>query len=226
MLGTKEGRKLTKYVHDYVVYDLETTGISSDNDSIVEIGAVRVRDGQVVDEYKTFVNPECHIPAEVSNINGINDDMVKDAPIMADVLPDFMDFIGNDILVGHNIRYFDNRFINRYAKELYGKVMSNDFVDTLLLSRDLFPDMKSHKLGTMIDYYKVEWLTAHRALDDAKMNQQVYECLGKDLEEKGIDTSRIKICPKCGESMHKRNGKYGEFWGCSGYPDCRYTENV
>jgi DNA polymerase III epsilon subunit family exonuclease len=119
MLGTKEGRKLTKYVHDYVVYDLETTGISSDNDSIVEIGAVRVRDGQVVDEYKIFVNPECHIPAEVSNINGITDDMVKDAPVMADVLPDFMDFIGDDILVGHNIRYFDNRFINRYAKELY-----------------------------------------------------------------------------------------------------------
>lgn len=226
MLGTKEGRKLTKYFHDYVVYDLETTGISTAHDRIVEIGAVRVRDGQIVDEFETFVNPECPIPAAASAVSGITDDMVKDAPVMEDVLPGFMDFIGNDIMVGHNIRSFDNRFINRYAREFYGKVPENDFVDTLLLSRELFPDMKSHKLTAMIEYYGVELLTAHRALDDAKMNQQVYECLGKDLEEKGIDTSRIKICPRCGESMQKRNGKYGVFWGCSGYPTCRYTENV
>lgn len=226
MIGINEGRKLTKYVHDYVVYDLETTGVSTENDRIVEIGAVRVRDGQVVDEFETFVNPECHIPEVASNVSGITDDMVKNAPTISQVLPDFMDFIEDDILVGHNIRIFDNRFISRAMKDMYGKVLANDYIDTLILSRDLFPDMRSHKLGTMIEYYGIRLLTAHRALDDAKMNQQVYECLGKDLEEKGIDTSRIKICPKCGESMRKRNGKYGEFWGCSGYPNCRYTENV
>ena len=226
MLSNTKGRKHDIYVPDYVVYDLETTGTSYQKDKILEIGAVKVRSGKVVDEFETLVNPECNIPYQVIQVNGIDNEMVEDAPVLTEVLPRFLDFIGDDVLVGHNIHNFDNRFLYRFCEQYFGKVPDNDYVDTLSLARGIFPDMKYHKLSDMIEYYGVELLTAHRALDDSKMNQQVYEHLGKDLERRGIDKSRFKICPRCGEPMRKRNGKYGEFWGCKGYPDCRYTEDI
>lgn len=226
MLASKKGKKHDIYVPDYVVYDLETTGVSYKDDKILEIGAVKVRGGEVVEEFSTLVNPESSIPADAVAVSGIDDDMVKDAPILIEVLPKFFDFISDDVLVGHNIHAFDNRFIYRFSEEYFGKVPDNDYVDTLSLARGIFPDMKHHRLADMITYYGVQLLTAHRALTDSKMNQQVYEHLGVDLDKIGIDESRIKRCPRCGEPMHKRHGKYGEFWGCEGYPDCRYTENV
>lgn len=195
-------------------------------DRILEIGAVKVRGGQIVDEFVSLVNPERRIPEDAFFVSGINDDMVKDAPILVEVLPRFYDFIGDDVLVGHNIHIFDNRFIYRFSEEYFGQVPDNDYVDTLYLSRGMFPDMKHHKLSDMVGYYGVDMLEAHRALSDSKMNQQVYEHLAVDLERIGIDESRIKKCPKCDEPMRKRHGKYGEFWGCEGYPDCRYTEDV
>lgn len=226
MLGKNKGRKLTEYVHDYTVYDLETTGVNVNKDRVVEIAAVKVRDGIVVDDFTSLVNPECKIPANAVDISGITDDMVKDAPKISQILPKFLEFIADDVLVGHNIHYFDNKFIYRFSEMISGKVPDNDYVDTLLLARGIFPDMKRHRLIDMIEYYDVQMLEAHRALSDSRMNQQVYECLGKDLNRIGIDESRIKKCPRCGEPMRKRNGKYGMFWGCSGYPDCRYTVDV
>lgn len=226
MLGSTKGKKHDIYVLDYVVYDLETTGTSFNNDMIVEISAVRVKNHEVVAEYSRLVNPERSIPDYVVSVHGITDDMVKGEPAIREILPEFLDFIGDDVLVGHNIHNFDNRFLYRFCKQYFGKVPDNDYVDTLSLARGIFPDMKHHRLADMIAYYGVELLTAHRALDDSKMNQQVYEHLGKDLGRRGIDKSRLKICPRCGEPMRKRKGKYGEFWGCEGYPDCRYTEDV
>lgn len=226
MLSSNKGRKRDVYVPDYVVYDLETTGTSYQKDNILEIGAVKVRGGKVVDEFETLVNPECNIPYQVIQVNGIDNEMVEDALVLSEVLPKFFEFIGDDVLVGHNIHLFDNRFIYRFSEEYYGKVPDNDYVDTLSLARGIFPDMKHHKLSDMIAYYGVELLKAHRALSDSKMNQQVYEYLGADLKKNGFDESRIKRCPRCGEPMRRRNGKYGEFWGCEGYPDCRYTEDI
>lgn len=226
MLSGSKGRKHDVYISDYVVYDLETTGVVWSRDMILEIGAVKVRGKKVIDEFSSLVNPECHIPYQAVQVSGIDDDMVKDAPILSEVLPQFFDFIGDDVLVGHNIHTFDNCFIYRFSEEYFGKVPDNDYVDTLYLSRRIFPDMKHHKLSDMVAYYGIDVLEAHRALSDSKMNQQVYEHLGIDLERIGIDESRIKECPRCGEPMRKRNGKYGEFWGCSSFPDCRYTEDI
>lgn len=226
MLGSNKGRKLDKYVPDYVVYDLETTGVVYSRDKILEIGAVKVRGGKVVDEFASLVNPECSIPYQAVMVSGIDDDMVKGAPILSEILPKFFEFIGDDVLVGHNIHNFDNRFIYRFSEECFGKVPDNDYVDTLHLARGIFPDMKHHKLSDLVDYYGIELRGAHRALSDSRMNQQVYEHLAVDLKRTGIDDSRIKRCPRCGEPMRKRNGKYGEFWGCEGYPDCRYTEDI
>nr|MCR4557036.1 3'-5' exonuclease [Saccharofermentans sp.] len=108
-------KSLLQYIPDYVIFDLETTGLDTDEDAIIEISALKVRDGSVVDEYSTLVNPGMHIPYEASCVNGIVDEMVKDAPETEKALKGFIAFIGNDVLVGQNIKRFDLKFIQRDA---------------------------------------------------------------------------------------------------------------
>ena len=106
---------------DYVLFDLETTGLSTENDQVVEISALKVTCGEITDEFSTLVDPGMHIPYQASCINGITDDMVKDAPDMEHALKDFISFIGNSVLVGHNIKRFDLGFIQRDAVRFFGK---------------------------------------------------------------------------------------------------------
>ena len=223
MLGNSKGSQKTEYVRDYVVFDLETTGISCYKDKVVEISAVKVVDGQVTDEFSTLVNPECPIPFFASQVNGITDDMVEDAPLFKDALMDLFDFAGDMVLVGHNIHAFDLRFIYRDSEDFYGKIPDNDYVDTLKISRICLPELKHHAVSDLCSYYGISFEGAHRALNDCRMNQQVYEKLGEVLAE---SLKSVRRCPKCGEILKRRNGRYGQFWGCSGYPDCRYTENA
>ena len=113
MLSNKKGKNLNKYVSDYVVFDLETTGMSPDKDEIVEISAIKVKDGEIVDEFSSLVNPGMPIPAGASSVNGITDDMVADAPGFEEVFELFLEFIGEEVLVGHNIAGFDMHFLYR-----------------------------------------------------------------------------------------------------------------
>ena len=110
MIGNR-GKRLSQYLGDYVVFDLETTGVRQGVDRIVEISAIRVRSHQPAGEYTTLADPEMHIPKAATAVNGITDEMVEGAPKMADAVQGFLDFIGNDILVGHNIHTFDLNFI-------------------------------------------------------------------------------------------------------------------
>lgn len=223
MLGLEKGRKLGKYIADYVVFDLETTGISAYTDEIIEIAAVKVRNGKVVDEFTTLVNPGMHIPAGASAVNGITDRMVKDAPTLQPVMESFLSFIEDLPLVGHNIASFDMKFIYRAVEEYWGKILSNDYLDTLYFARKMCPGLPKYRLVDLAEYYHISPEGAHRALNDCRMNQKVFELLGKERKN---STTIEKICPRCGETMQRRNGRYGEFWGCSGYPGCRYTENI
>lgn len=225
MLGNTKGKRLDKYVEDYVVFDLETTGISCIRDKAVEISAVKVLKGIVVDRFTTLVNPEMKIPFRASEVNHITDDMVKDAPVFEKALADFNTFAGDLILAGHNIHTFDMKFIQRDAKAYWGKTFTNDYIDTLVFARQRLPRLKNYKLTDLAGYYRIPAAGAHRALADCMINQQVFEKLGKEPE---VSASGIqgKMCPKCGQLMKKRSGRFGEFWGCSGYPDCRHTENV
>lgn len=218
-----KGKQRFEYVPDYVVFDLETTGTDCRNDKVVEISAVKVEDHQVVSEFSTLVNPECSIPAAASNVNGITDDMVADAPLFKDVLPEFIEFIGDLPLVGHNIHTFDLPFIYRDAEQYTEKVPSNDYVDTLPLARMCLPNREKYRLTDLADHFEITVENAHRALGDCRMNQKVYEELGKILES---GTVTIKTCPDCGSVMVKRSGQYGPFWGCSGYPNCKHTEKI
>lgn len=213
----------SEYIPDYVVFDLETTGFSWKSDEVIEISAITVNGHKVVSEFTTLVNPGRAIPYQASRVNGITDDMVKDAPGFETALADFLKYAGNHVLVGHNIHAFDLKFIERDCRRYFGKVPKNDYIDTLKLAKACLPQLAHHKLTDLAEHYGISIQGAHRALNDCRMNQAVYECLGKEL---GKNLSQMKKCPRCGGFMQKRNGKFGTFWGCGGYPSCRYTENI
>ena len=153
MLGNTKGRLLNKYVPAYVLYDLETTGISCNYDEVIEISAIRVRNGVVSEEFSSLVNPGRPIPYAASCVNHITDDMVAGAPDFAEVLQEFLDFAGDDILVGHNINGFDMKFLYRDCEKFFGQTLSNDYVDTLKLSRICIPGLSHYRLGDLAEYY-------------------------------------------------------------------------
>ena len=228
MLGNTQGKLLNEYIEDYVVFDLETTGVSPYNDEVIEISAVKARKGKVVEEFSQLVNPKRTIPFAASRVNNITDDMVSDAPFFDEVLRHFLEFVGEDVLVGHNIQSFDMKFIYRDCERYFHQLITNDYVDTLILAKRCFPEWRHRRLGDLADYYGISTQGAHRALADCRMNQRVFELLGKEMntETKITLDSNVKTCPLCNLPLKKRNGRYGEFWGCTGFPNCRYTENI
>ena len=122
----KQGTRLSGYRPDYVVFDLETTGLSPVSDGIIEISAVKVENGKVTDSFSTLVNPGRRIPAAATRVNGITDQMVKDAPGLKEALDQFLSFIGDQVLVGHNIHSFDMGFFIYVMEELYKTRLGNE----------------------------------------------------------------------------------------------------
>lgn len=227
-MAFKKGKLLNIYTKDYVVFDLETTGLSPIDDEIIEISGIKVRSGQALEEFTSLVNPNRPIPVAATNINGITDDMVKEAPYMGCVLEQFLQFIGNDILVGHNIHSFDMQFLyNGAARELHREI-SNQYIDTLYLAKSCLPRLPRHRLTDIAAYFKIDIKGAHRALNDCNINLQCYEQLGCLLlaNPGGTAEQPVSSCPKCGGILMKRKGKFGEFWGCGNFPQCRYTKNI
>lgn len=163
---------VSKPVKDYVVIDTETTGLSAQRDFIIEIAALRIKNGYIVDKFQTLVNPNIMIPKASIKIHGITDDMVATAPQIDEVLPQFLKFIGNDILIGHNIT-FDLRFINSYLDHN----IDNKIIDTMRISRDKLPNLPNHKLLTLIQHFKLSQSQEHRSLSDCIFTYQVYEML-------------------------------------------------
>ena len=215
------GKRLSKYVDNYVVFDLETTGISAVKDDIIEISALKVKNHEQVETFSRLVNPRRPIPAGATKVNGITDEMVQSEPGLEFILPEFLDFIDGEILIGHNIQSFDLLFLNRAADEVCRKAVLNDFIDTLFMARALLPGLSRHRLTDLADYFKISSEGAHRAFNDCVMNQICYEHMGKLLKD-----ADIPVCPRCGGELTKRNGKFGPFYGCSNYPACRYTKNI
>ena len=220
----KRGNRLSGYRSDYVVFDLETTGLSPEIDEIIEISAIKVKKGKVEGHFSTLVNPNRRIPAAASQVNGITDEMVKDAPKLKDALESFLSFIGKEILVGHNIHSFDMKFLNHAMEELYGKNVSNDYIDTLYMARSCLK-LSHHRLTDLAAYFHISTEGAHRALNDCMMNQKCYEEMGKLMKETGSQLPETESCPRCGGQLMKRSGRFGTFYGCSNFPRCRYTRN-
>lgn len=171
----------------FVVFDIETTGLSKERDMITEIGAVKVESGKIVDRFSTFVNPERPISAEITKLTGITDEMVADAPVIADILPDFLEFCKDTVLVAHNAP-FDTGFI-RVAAERYGLgEIEHTIVDTVELSRTLLPELSKHKLDIVCEHLGVELKGHHRAVNDAEATAEVFLKFLDMLAEKEIYT--------------------------------------
>lgn len=166
---------------EFVVFDIETTGLSNRTCGITEIGAVLVRKGEVLARYNTFVNPEMPIPEEVVRLTGISDDMVKDARVIAEVLPEFLAFVGDRLLIAHNAD-FDIGFIREAAKRCE-LPFENAYLDTLALSRHINTDLKSHKLNILADYFGLGGFNHHRASDDAEMLAMIFFCMQDKMRE-------------------------------------------
>ena len=170
----------------YCVLDLETTGLSFRTEKITEIGIMKVKNGEVIDEFSCFVNPEKPIPQRVVEVTNITDDMVKDAETIDTVLPQVLEFVGDSVLVAHNAD-FDIGFLKYNAKQL-GLSLENTYLDTLRLSKELFPEFKKYKLGIIADKLGIVVEVAHRALDDVDTTVKVLNVMIGMLKENGIKT--------------------------------------
>lgn len=151
----------------FVVFDTETTGFSPARDRIVEIAAVRFRNGKVLGEKKWLINPGRSIPGWATRVHGISTEMVRDEPAFKDVYAEFVDFIGDSVLIAHNAR-FDIRFLSQEVRRAGCDLPKNQVIDSLGLFRRWFPESKSHTLKALVDYTKVSADQFHRALADSR----------------------------------------------------------
>ncbi len=171
---------------EFVVFDIETTGLSPVTCKITEIGAVKIKNGQVLERYNTFVNPECPIPEEIVKLTSITDEMVADARTIDAVLPEFLEFVGDRLLIAHNAG-FDISFI-RAAAKAQGIPFGNVYLDTLALSRYLNPELKSHKLDVLAKHYKLGDFHHHRACDDAEMLAAIFFGMAEQLKKADVNS--------------------------------------
>ena len=170
----------------YVVFDLETTGFSPSQNRIIEIGAVKVKNGEIVDRFSQFVNPKEPIPFKIENLTGINDNMVINEPEISEVLPKFLDFCEGAIMVAHNAE-FDMSFIEKNA-QLLNLPCEFTVVDTVAISRILLPELGKHKLNNIAKHLGISLENHHRAVDDAEATAEIFLRFIEMLEEKEICT--------------------------------------
>jgi DNA polymerase-3 subunit alpha (Gram-positive type) len=169
----------------YIVFDVETTGLSVVNNQLIEIAGVKIDNGKEVDRFARLINPHVPIPYHITQLTHIDDSMVKDAPTIEEVLPEFITFIGDAVLVAHNAR-FDMGFLYAACRKQGIMEPTNPVLDTLELGRILFPTMKNHRLNTFADKYKVSLDNHHRAVDDAVALGGILMGMIKDASDRGI----------------------------------------
>lgn len=172
-----KGSSVPRYLSDYCVLDLETTGVFVTSAEIIEISAIRVRGGNVVAEFSQLVNPGCKIPAAATAVNNITDVMVKDAPLLKEVIDDFLAFVGTDVILGYNNAGFDMNLVYDKVMFLRGKAFGNDYIDLMHAARRTLPELENHKLETLSKYYGLDTKGEHRALKDCYLTKDCYEKL-------------------------------------------------
>jgi len=179
-----KGKIINGFPSDYTVVDIETTGLSPDRCEIIEISALKVRNNKIVSQFSSLVKPTVNIPPFISRLTGITDEMVFSAPQICDVLPEFMNFVENDLILGHNVN-FDINFLYDNWKKHFKKDFTNDFVDTMRLSR-AYCKLSSHRLKYLAKHYNISTKGHHRALVDCEITYKIYNCI------------KIEVCQNAG----------------------------
>ncbi len=167
----RKGSHLKVLPSEFCIIDIETTGFDSQNDAIIELASLRIRNNKIVEEFSTLVNPHIQMPPFIISTTNITNEMVKMAPDLEIVLNAFLNFVGDDVLFGHNIN-FDINFIYDYCLQIYDKNFCNDYVDFLSIAKSKLT-LNNYKLVTIADYLGVNSLGVHRALKDCKI---LFEC--------------------------------------------------
>lgn len=174
-----------KKANRYVAIDIEATGLNPKLERIIEIGAVKVVDGEIVEEYQQLVDPKRKLEDRIIEITGIKDEDLKEKPVIGQIIGDFLEFVGDDCILGHSIM-FDYAFLKRAAVN-GGFTFDKNGIDTLKIARNYFPKMENKRLGYLCEQFQIP-IKAHRALEDAKATAMLYEELCKRCEEVGRES--------------------------------------
>ena len=177
-----------KIISDYCVIDTETTGLSSYYDEIIEVGILKIRDGKVVDQYSQLIKPNNAIDDFITYLTGITNKMLVNQPSIKDVEGEILDFLGDDIIVGHNTS-FDIRFLNASFKE----TLKNEYMDTMIFSRKIYPQLPHHRLSDLAKFLNLS-NSQHRALADCTTTYQLYETIKSTMDERGLKLSNLWQC--------------------------------
>jgi len=169
----------------YVALDIETTGLDPVKNKIIELAAIRVEDGVVTEKFSELVNPREWISGFITELTGITNDMLRTARTVEQVLPEFLDFVGDSVILGQNVK-FDIGFIEEDCRVLFGSHFSNDYLDTLRISRLLFKEYRHHRLCDQIERFGIGESVEHRALADAEQTHRCYEYMMNYMRENGI----------------------------------------
>jgi DNA polymerase III subunit alpha, Gram-positive type len=183
----------------FVIFDTETTGFSPAKDRLVEIGVVKVRNGKVLGEKSWLINPERYIPWYVQQVHHITPDMVKNRPTFAKIYPEFLEFIDGSVLIAHNAP-FDIRFISAEAERAGMPAPKNAVLDSLVLFRTWYPDLKSHRVADLIDFFKLstDGMHEHRATDDSLF---VYYAIQKEMERRSDEPRFQELLKSSGGAL-------------------------
>lgn len=179
-----KGKNIILFPDEYIVVDIETTGLDPTYDDIIEIGAIHVKDGNEIARFSELIRPECgYVSDFITALTGITNEMLWDAEDAPEVLPRFMDFVGNHYIVGHNVN-FDINFIYDSVLMYFNTHFQNDYIDTMRISRKLHPDWKHNRLSDISEYYGVDCTDAHRALRDCVITKNCFLELKQEVLSK------------------------------------------
>ena len=171
------------FLQDYTIVDIETTGLSPINNEIIELSAIKVRNNKVVEKFTTLVKPNARINSYITNLTGITNEMVKSAPDIKNILPEFCKFLQGDCILGHNIN-FDIRFIQHNLMKYFETELSNSSLDTVKLARKFCPNLGSYKLASLASHFDINAEGHHRALKDCEMTYNLYNKIQEHASEK------------------------------------------
>lgn len=183
MIRQEKGDSLLEFPKEFVVFDIETTGLDPSIDEIIEIGAIKVKNNKVTEKFHSLIKPNYKIDAFITNLTGITNDMVEEAPRIDEVLEKFLNFIGNNILVGHNV-HFDINFVYDNLVKTNCSPLKNNFIDTLRLARRILPELKHHRLKDLANHYNIDLEGNHRAIKDTEITLSLYWKLEEAIKEK------------------------------------------
>ncbi len=174
---------------NYTVIDIETTGISPHYDDIIELSGLKIRNNKVVDEFSTLVNPKRNVSEFITNLTGITNNMLYNAPDIKNVLPKLVNFIADDIILGHNVR-FDIGFIQNKLMKYFNQELTNDSLDTLFIARKVL-NLKNYKLSTIADKYNIDTKNNHRGLKDCYITFEVYNNLTGKIQPQYVQQTLL-----------------------------------